>query len=181
MKFLRRTHGTQRQIGKPFPVTGKKRLPKVAFPIKYKKPQVSNRHAVKRFFGSSVREAYQRLRDNTIPKSSLSLLFDDNTVLSGELPENKQYWRSIVRKAVKAEKPLAYAITTDVYFAPAEDKVAPISHPFRKESVFVTVFSPRWQRSAAIDYERVTPKIIDVKKPEVWKRFTDNLVGNVYR
>ena len=72
MSFRTRTHGTKRQIGKRFPVGGKKRLPKVIYPIKYSKPIVNvaitylNENGVKKVVVLEVGETpafYQTVRE----------------------------------------------------------------------------------------------------------------------
>jgi hypothetical protein len=181
MKWLKRKRGTDRQKGKPFPVRGKRKLPEIVYPIKYdKKKAVNSKRAFYRFFGHLTRSAYERLKDNKLPGNDAYFLLDDNTIFAGELPENKKAWRGLIKKAVKAEKPLAYGVITPIWISPPTKGVLPSRHPFRKEGVIITVYSPREQKASFVEYEFITPKLIEVKKPVVWEKFEDSLVGNVY-
>jgi len=156
----------------------------VVYPIKYEKPEKTAaelKRDFNRFFGVVVRSAFESLKDNVVPSSEAHfLLKDGKTVLVGELSDYKRYWRSAVRKAVKSEKPLAYVIVTPVWLAPPTKGVSPRAHPFRKNAVMITAYSPFLQKAANIFYEFITPKLIEVKKPEVWYEFEDTLVGNVF-
>jgi hypothetical protein len=185
MKWLRRRRGTEKQIGKAFPIGGKrKKLPKVVYPIKCdKKKAVNSKRVFYRFFGKVTRSVYEKLKDNVVPESDAHFLLNESTILAGRLPENKKSWRGLIKKAVKAEKPLAYAIITPIWISrisPQTKGVLPSRHPFRKEGVIITAYSPREQKASFVEYEFITPKLIEVKKPVVWEKFEDSLVGNVY-
>ena len=188
MSWLKRKRGTPNQVGKPFPVGGKRRkLPDIVYPIRYEKKRavIDEKRLFKRFFGMVTRSSYDRLKDNIVPGSQAHfMLKDGDTVLIGALPENKAEWRSLVRKAVFSEKPIAYAVITPIWLSPYTKYtkgVKPSAHPFRREGVFITAYSPFSKNSAFIEYEYLTPKIIEVKKPEVWPDFKDGIVGNVFR
>jgi hypothetical protein len=140
----------------------------------------------KRFFGMITRNAYQKLVNNSVPQSEAHFLINENLVLMVGLPYDKSNWRKLIKKGVKSEKPVGYAVVTPIWLAPATKGVPqdllPSNHPFRRDSIIITAYSPFQRKCAFIDYEWLTPKIIEVQKPLVWKwGFTDGLVGNVYR
>jgi hypothetical protein len=117
--------------------------------------------------------------------SEAHFLVNKDLVLVLGLPErNKCAWKRIIRKAVKAESPAAYAVITPIWLAEATkgtEDLLPSAHPFREEGILITAYSPFKKIAAFIGYNRLTPKLVEVKAPEVWRYFTDSLVGNVYR
>lgn len=108
-----------------------------------------------------------------IPKKKVVELL----TLEGE----RSTWREQIIEAVDETDSKLYALITEGWVAPAHKKLSPAQHPFRKDIIFISVYSKRGERIMKVIYfTPLTSKEVTINKIETWRYFTDRIGGGIF-
>lgn len=182
MSWRTRKRGTCRQVGNKFPVE-KKRLPPRLRGWQRKISTTPSEHSFNRFAKNVVDSAREELEKyGSVYPAVLVRVPLERASYRIELPANKKKWRKKVEKIVKESGASHYAVVTEGFMAPpTKEGLLPSAHPFKKDIVFITVYSRDGKKHMkTIEFEYISPKQVAVKKVEDWPKFKDSLVGDVF-